>query len=95
MVGLGLGCAGWVLEGRFRKGSDILLLAGVGGPLLSPAPIVGLPACCVDSLEGTLDPPLPPRFMGCPPTIEDAADPGAGDGVADCRFPTLRSCART
>lgn len=36
-------------------------------------------------------PPLPALFIACPPITLAEAEPGAGDGVADCReAPTLR-----
>lgn len=77
------------------NGRDVLLLAaGVPG-MLSPPAGMGLPTACVDSLDGTRDPPLPARFIACPPTMLADTDPGTGDGVADCRPPTRRICART
>lgn len=76
------------------NGRDVLLLAGVPG-MLSPPVAMGLPTACVDSLDGTRDPPLPARFIAWPPTMLADTDPGTGDGVADWRPPTRRICART
>ena len=81
-----------------------LTLFGVPGTLTSPLR-EGLSLACVDNLEGTREPgrrqsltdrlpgnipPLPSRFIACPPKALSAMESGAGEGVDDCRDPTLR-----
>lgn len=81
------GPAAW--PDMLRNGSDVLLFAGVPG-VLSPPVVTGLPSACVDSLEGTRDPPLPALFIAWPPTMLADTEPGTGEGVADCLDPTRR-----
>ena len=50
---------------------------------------------CVDRREGTLDPPLPVRFIGCGPTTLAVFDCGSDNDVFDDLFPIRRICART
>jgi hypothetical protein len=41
--------------------------------------------------RGMVLPPLPALFIACPPIMLAEAEPGEGDGVADClEAPTLR-----
>jgi hypothetical protein len=54
--------AGCIVPDTFLKGNEVLLLAGVGGVLPSAA-ITGLPACWVESRDGTRDPVLGTRLI--------------------------------
>ena len=82
------------LAGATREGREGRLLPGVPG-MLASGPIAGLTFVCVESLDGTRDPPLPPRLMVCPPTMLAVRELGAGEGGAETRLPMRLICART
>ena len=72
-----------------RAGNDDRPLFGV------PGASVAATGTCADKREGTLDPPLSVRFIGCAPTKLAAFDCGSGEDVFDDLLPIRRICART